>query len=117
MQLEELVTSLGITQHMEVLSNWRDALLVEKAAELKSVHDERDTIAAEFAAYKSTAKSALKAADDAIKNQDLNDKDTVATIAVIVAETAKPVAQREIEALQTEKARLEAELATKLAAL
>lgn len=89
----------------------------EHAAALKTLTDERDALKSAFDAYKTTAESALTAAAQAIKNQDLNDKDTVATIATIVAETAKPVVQREIEALQAEKARLEAELATKLAAL
>ena len=117
--LETLLGVLGITQHMEALSNWRDALLVGKAAELKDLH-------AAHAAQLSTLtaeQAALKAADQAIKNQELNDRDTVATIALIVAETSKPVAQREIEALQAERsrleaerARLEAEIAAKIAA-
>lgn len=111
---------------MEALSNWRDALLVGKAAELKDLHAahaaQLSTLTAEqaalksaFADYKTSAESALKAADQAIKNQELNDRDTVATIALIVAETSKPVAQREIEALQAERARLEAEIAAKIA--
>lgn len=116
MQLESLLATLGITQHTAALSDWRDELLREKAAELKTLSDQLDTLTAEFAAYKTSAESALKAAADAIKNQELNDTDTVATIALIVAETAKPVALREIEALQAEKARLEAELAAKIAA-
>lgn len=59
---------------------------------------------------------ALEAASQACENQELNDRDTVATIALIVAETSKPVAQREIEALQAERSRLEAEIAAKIAA-
>lgn len=88
----------------------------EHAAAVKSLTDQLDALTAEFTAYKTTAESALTAAAQAIGNQELNDSDTVATIALIVAETSKPVAQREIEALQAERSRLEAEITTKLAA-
>lgn len=37
MQLETLITSLGITEHMKALSDWRDDLLREKAAELQAL--------------------------------------------------------------------------------
>ncbi len=38
--LETLLNELGLTEHMEELSDWRDALLVEKAEELQQVHND-----------------------------------------------------------------------------
>lgn len=83
------------------------------ASAVKSLTDQLDAITAEFAAYKANAEAALKAAGEAIENQELNDRDTVATIARIVTETGKPLVQKEIEALEA----LQAENTAKLAAL
>lgn len=43
MQLETLITQLGITQHMAALSDWRDELLRDTAAALQEKDSERDT--------------------------------------------------------------------------
>ncbi len=40
--LEELLTELGLADHMEALSNWRDDLLREKAEEIQTIHFEKD---------------------------------------------------------------------------
>ena len=108
--LEALITSLKITTHTVALSNWRDALLVEKAAELKALSDERDAIQTEFAAYKASAEGALTAAAEAIQNPDLNDTATVQAIAEIVTEVGKPVKQREREAIEKQIAELQSKL-------
>ena len=42
MQLEALITQLGIAEHMAALSDWRDELLRETAAALQSKDAERD---------------------------------------------------------------------------
>lgn len=44
MQLETLITQLGITEHMEALSDWRDAFLIEKAAELQVLQQKHDAL-------------------------------------------------------------------------
>jgi len=42
MNLESLLTNLGITQHMAELSDWRDDLIRSHAAELQAVHIAKD---------------------------------------------------------------------------
>jgi len=42
MQLEALLTSLGITQHMVALSNFRDDLIRENAAALQALGIAKD---------------------------------------------------------------------------
>jgi hypothetical protein len=125
MQLEPLLISLGIPQFILQLSEFRDDLLREKAAELKSLTDThaeeitalQDEHAAELAAIKSTlaerdalienAKTAIK---NAIADASLDDTATVATIAQFVAVA-------ELPAIKKRKLEIEAEIAAKQAEL
>lgn len=50
MQLETLITELGITEHMKPLSDWRDSFLREKAEEIQSVRNELAESQAAFTA-------------------------------------------------------------------
>jgi len=67
MQLETLITQLGITQHMATLSDWRDELLRDTAAALQEKDSERDDAVAakeaEFASERSNHTVAIAAKD------------------------------------------------------
>jgi len=52
--LETLLTELGLTEHMELLSNWRDDFLREKAEELQGVHMECASLVLTAASEKSS---------------------------------------------------------------
>jgi hypothetical protein len=125
MQLEPLLTSLGIPQFIPQLSEFRDDLLREKAAELKSLiddHAEKITAlqnehAEEFAVVnqKLAERNALiESAKDAIKSAiadpSLDDTATVATIAQVVAVA-------ELPAIEKRRLEIEAEIAQKQAEL
>jgi hypothetical protein len=114
MQLEPLLTSLGIPQFIPQLSELRDDLLREKATEFKTLIDDH---AAELAAVKAeladrnalieSAKTAIKCA---IADPSLDDTATVATIAQVVAVA-------ELPAIEKRRLEIEAEIAQKQAEL
>ena len=125
MQLEQLLTSLGIPQFIPQLSEFRDELLREKAAELKALIDThteeitqaKDEKAAELAAVKAKLaerdaliESAKEAIKGAIADNDLDDAATVATIAQVVAVA-------ELPAIEKRKLEIAAEIAAKQAEL
>jgi hypothetical protein len=125
MQLESLLISLGIPQFIPQLSEFRDDLLREKAAELKELTDThaeeitalQDGHAAELAAVKATLadrnaliESAKTAIKSAIADASLDDTATVATIAQVVAVA-------ELPAIEKRKLEIAAEIAAKQAIL
>lgn len=125
MQLEPLLTSLGIPQFIPQLSEFRDDLLREKAAELKSLTDthaeeitalqdehaaELERVRAELAERNALIESAKTAIKDAIADASLDDTATVATIAQVVAVA-------ELPAIEKRKLEIAAEIAAKQAEL
>ncbi|NBW21517.1 MAG: hypothetical protein EBR82_77520, partial [Caulobacteraceae bacterium] len=125
MQLEPLLISLGIPQFIPQLSELRDDLLREKAAELKSLIDihaeeitalqdkhaaELERVKAELADRNALIESAKDAIKGAIANPDLDDTATVATIAQVVAVAEMP-------AIEKRKLEIAAEIAAKQAEL
>ena len=125
MQLEPLLTSLGIPQFIRQLSEFRDDILREKAAELKSLIDNHaEELAAvnasksgELAAVQSdlAAKNALiDSARDAIKSAIADTKlDDAATVAAI----AQVIAAAELPYVEKRKLEIAAEIAAKQAEL
>ena len=125
MQLEQLLTSLEIPQFIPQLSEFRDNLLREKAAELKSLTDThteeitqaKDENAAELAAVRAklaerdalieSAKTAIKGA---IADPELDDSATVATIAQVVAVAELPAIEKRKMEIAAEIAKKQAEL-------
>jgi len=132
MQLEPLLTSLGIPQFIPQLSEFRDNLLREKAAELKELTDahaeeitvlqdahtaalstnaaELERVKAELADRNALIESAKEAIKNAIANASLDDTATVATIAQVVAVA-------ELPAIEKRKLEIAAEIAAKQAEL
>ena len=125
MQLEPLLISLGIPQFIPQLSEFRDDLLREKAAELKALiddHAEKITalqnehaaelarITAELAERNALIESAKEAIKGAIDDPSLDDTATVATIAHVVAVA-------ELPAIKKRKLEIAAEIAQKQAEL
>jgi hypothetical protein len=125
MQLEPLLTSLGIPQFIPQLSEFRDDLLREKAAELKSLTDthaeettalqdehaaELERVKAELAERNALIESAKTAIKSAIADARLDDTATVATIAQVVAVA-------ELPAIEKRKLEIAAEIAAKQAEL
>jgi len=128
MQLEPLLTSLGIAEFIPQLSEFRDNILREKAAELQTLaKDHADTITAleqshadkiaeisatlsatqaDLAAKNALIDSAKLGIKGAIANADLDDTATVQTIAHIVA-------LAEIPTIEKRKAEIAAEIAAK----
>lgn len=145
MQLETLITQLGITEHMEALSDWRDALLIEKAEELQKVHadhaenvvsiNESNGLALSAAiAEKNEAVATLRSEKDgvaALEEELSSAKETIATLQsavaganAIIAGHVKTIQQKsakvsELQALldAPEKERKRLELQAQLAAL
>ena len=125
MQLEQLLTSLEIPQFIPQLSEFRDELLREKAAELKALIDThaeeitqaKDENAAELAAVRAklaerdalieSAKTAIKGA---IADPELDDSATVATIAQVVAVAELPAIEKRKMEIAAEIAKKQAEL-------
>jgi hypothetical protein len=125
MQLEQLLTSLGISQFIPQLSELRDDLLREKAAELKALIDtnakgitvmqdehsaELERVKAELADRNALIESAKNAIKCAIADASLDDTATVATIAHVVAVA-------ELPAIEKRRLEIEAEIAAKQAEL
>lgn len=61
MQLEPLLVSLGLTEHMAALSNWRDGLIIELAADKQALVVAHETAIADLEASHATAVGALNA--------------------------------------------------------
>lgn len=125
MQLEPLLTSLCIPQFIPQISEFRDDLLREKAAELKELiddhaekitalqdehADELATVKAELADRNALIESAKTAIKGAIADPSLDDTATVATIAQVVAVA-------ELPAIKKRRLEIEAEIAQKQAEL
>jgi hypothetical protein len=125
MQLEPLIMSLGIPQFIPQLSEFRDDLLREKAAELKALIDthaeqiaalqdehaaELERVKTELADRNALIQSAKDAIKGAIADASLDDTSTVATIAQVVAVA-------ELPAIKKRKLQIEAEIAAKQAEL
>ena len=125
MQLEPLLTSLGIPQFIPQLSELRDNLLREKAAELKSLTDthaeeitelqnahteELTAVRAELAERNALIESAKTAIKGAIADASLDDTATVATIAHVVAVAELPAIEKRKLEIEAEIARKQAEL-------
>jgi hypothetical protein len=121
MQLEPLLTSLDIPQFIPQLSEFRDNLLREKAAELKSLTDahgaeiaaalatnvdELAKVQADLAAKNALIESAKNAIKSAIADTALDDAATVAAIAEVVAAAEMPL-------IEKRKAELAAEIEAK----
>jgi len=110
MQLEPLLTNLGIPQFIPQLSEFRDDILRDKAAELKLL---TDTHADELAAVQAelAAKNALiDSINDAIKDADLDDAATVSAIEQVFAAA-------ELPSVEKRKLEIAAEIAAKQAEL
>jgi hypothetical protein len=125
MQLEPLLSSLGIPQFIPQLSEFRDDLLREKAAELKAFIDthaekikvlqdahtaELTAVKAELAERNALIESAKEAIKGAIADASLDDTATVATIAHVVAVA-------ELPSIEKRKLEIAAEIAQKQAQL
>jgi len=125
MELEPLLTSLGIPQFIPQLSEFRDNILREKATELQSLakahadalteieksHAEKiAAITADLAEKNAIIDSAKNGIKSAIEDKDLDDTATVQTIAQIVALAEMPT-------IEKRKAELAAEIAAKNAEL
>lgn len=125
MQLEPLLTSLGIPQFIPQLSEFRDDLLREKAAELKSLTDthaeeitalqdehaaELERVKAELAERNALIESAKEAIKGAIADANLDDTATVATIAQVVAAAELPYIEKRKLEIAAEIAQKQAEL-------
>lgn len=95
MQLETLITQLGLTEHMEALSDWRDALLVEKAAELQILQKEKD-------ALNSLRLDMFEKVNVALASGDPSKFVEVAT------EFITPIDQKEVQAIDIKIAELQA---------
>jgi len=117
--------SLGIPQFIPQLSEFRDDLLREKAAELKALIDthaeqiaalqdehaaELERVKTELADRNALIQSAKDAIKGAIADASLDDTSTVATIAQVVAVA-------ELPAIKKRKLQIEAEIAAKQAEL
>jgi dGTP triphosphohydrolase len=125
MQLESLLTSLGIPQFIRQLSEFRDDLLREKAAELKELADshaeamtdaetahvaELKLVKTELAERDNLIESAKNAIKGAIADQSLDDTTTVATIARVVAIAELPAIEKRKLEISAEIAKKQAEL-------
>lgn len=71
--LETLLTELGLTEHMEAISNWRDALLIEKAEELQQVHTDHAENVTSINEAHGTAMAALRSEKEA-ESQSLTEQ-------------------------------------------
>ena len=125
MPLEQLLTSLGIPQFIPQLSEFRDNLLREKAAELKALTDahadeitqaknetavELEMLRAKLAERDALIESAKTAIKGAIADPELDDSATVATIAQVVAVAEMPTIEKQRLALAAEIAKKQKEL-------
>jgi len=125
MQLEQLLISLGITQFIPQLSEFRDELLRYNAAELKKLVDahadeiaqaknetaeELETLKTKLAERDALIESAKAAIKGAIADPELDDSATVATIAHVVAVAELPAIEKRRMEIAAEIARKQAEL-------
>jgi hypothetical protein len=125
MQLEPLLTSLDIPQFIPQLSEFRDNLLREKAAELKSLTDahgaeiaaalatnatELAKVQADLAAKNALIDSAKDAIKSAIADVALDDAARVAAIASVVAASEMPYVEKRKLEIAAEIAAKQAEL-------
>ena len=125
MQLEQLLTSLGIPQFIPQLSEFRDELLRYNAAELKKLVDanadeiaqaknetavELEMLRAKLAERDALIESAKTAIKGAIADPELDDSATVATIAQVVAVAEMPTIEKQRLALAAEIAKKQKEL-------
>jgi len=125
MQLEPLLISLGIPQFISQLSEFRDDLLREKAAELKAlIDDHAEKITAlqnehaeelavvnqKLAERNALIESAKDAIKGAIADPFLDDTATVATIANVVAVAELPAIEKRRLEIAAEIAQKQAEL-------
>lgn len=125
MQLEQLLISLGITQFIPQLSEFRDELLRYNAAELKKLVDthadeiaqaknetaeELETLRTKLAERDALIESAKAAIKGAIADPELDDSATVATIAHVVAVAELPAIEKRRMEIAAEIARKQAEL-------
>ena len=125
MQLEQLLTSLGIPQFIPQLSEFRDELLRYNAAELKKLVDanadeiaqaknetavELEMLRAKLAERDALIESAKTAIKGAIADTALDDAATVATIAQVVAVAELPAIEKRKMEIAAEIAKKQAEL-------
>lgn len=125
MQLEQLLISLGITQFIPQLSEFRDELLRYNAAELKKLVDahadeiaqaknetaeELETLKTKLAERDALIESAKAAIKGAIADPELDDSATVATIAHVVAVAELPAIEKRRIEIAAEIAKKQAEL-------
>jgi hypothetical protein len=121
MQLEPLLTSLGIAQFIPQLSEFRDNLLREKAAELKSLTDAHTAEIADAQATNATelttvqtelaAKNSLiDSIKNAIKDANLDGAATVSAIEQVLSAS-------ELPSVEKRKLEIAAEIAAKQAEL
>ena len=125
MQLEQLLTSLGIPQFIPQLSEFRDELLRYNAAELKKLVDanadeiaqaknetavELEMLRAKLAERDALIESAKTAIKGAIADPELDDSATVATIAQVVAVAELPAIEKRKMEIAAEIAKKQAEL-------
>jgi len=121
MTLESLLQSLGLTAHMAPLSDWRDNLLREKAAEIQTLTEAHTAELATAAAALATERTAKEAAQASLQeHQRISDALVTAAAAAIAANDTPTLHQILTEASlfgkAREKAKLEAEHAAALAA-
>ena len=103
MQLEQLLTSLGIPQFIPQLSEFRDNLLRVNAEELQALK----TVLDDKIALIESAKGAIK---NAIADPELDDSATVAAIANVVAVAELPAIEKRKMEIAAEIAKKQAEL-------
>ncbi|NBW17973.1 MAG: hypothetical protein EBR82_59375 [Caulobacteraceae bacterium] len=111
MQLEPLLTNLGIPQFIPQLSEFRDDILRDKAAELKSL---TDTHADELAIVQAelAAKNALI---DSVKNAIKDDH--FVEVTEMVSAIKQVFAEAELPSVKKRKLEIAAEIAAKQAEL
>jgi len=110
MQLEPLLTNLGIPQFIPQLSEFRDDLLREKAAELKSLTDTHADKLATVQAELAAKNALIDSIKDAIADANLDDAVTVSGIKQVFAAA-------ELPSVEKRKLEIAAEIAAKQAEL
>ena len=104
------MTNLGIPQFIPQLSEFRDDLLREKAAELKSLTDTHANELAIIQAELAAKNALIDSIKDAIKDADLDDAATVSAIEQVLTEA-------ELPSVEKRKLEIVAEIAAKQAEL
>ena len=104
------MTNLGIPQFIPQLSEFRDDLLRDKAAELKSLTDTHADKLATVQAELAAKNELIESIKNAIKDADLDDAATVSAIEQVLAEA-------ELPSVEKRKLEIAAEIAAKQAEL